>query len=95
MFNQNHRGVANMAILEVPFIFNANHDGIGDGPEYHYWQNKLKEVHPDWDNDTINSTAISYCKNPDVDGDSIPDIYNNRDDNDGFAIKQLSQQMPP
>ena len=51
----------------------TDHDGINDGAEYHYWQNKLKEVHPDWDNETINDTAISYCKNPDVDGDNVPD----------------------
>ncbi len=51
----------------------TDHDGINDGEEYHYWQEKLKKVHPDWDDDRINSTAISYCRIPDVDGDGIPD----------------------
>ncbi len=51
----------------------TDHDGINDGEEYHYWQNRLKEAHPTWSNATINATAIKYCLNPDVDGDGIPD----------------------
>lgn len=33
--------------------------------------NKFEYLHPDWDNETINETAISYCKIPDGDGDNI------------------------
>ena len=62
-----------MTIFLNPFIANTDYDGIDDGAEYHYWQKKLKKVHPDWSNETINNTAISYCKNPDVDGDNITD----------------------
>ena len=31
----------------------------------------------------------------DFDGGDTPDIYDNEDYNDSFAIKQVSHQMPP
>ena len=52
---------------------NLGHDGIDDGDELNYWQGKLKNMHPDWDNNTINYTSISYCKNPCRGGDNITD----------------------
>ncbi len=42
----------------------TDHDGIDDGEELKYW-NQTKNLSL--------STAIEYCKNPDVDNDSIPD----------------------
>ncbi len=63
----------NETFLSDILMYNTNYDGIGDGDEYHYWQNKLKNVHPDWSNETINATALNYTKNPDVDHDNITD----------------------
>ena len=45
----------------------TDHDGINDVAEYHYWQNRLTEIHPDWDSETINDTAVEYRKLPGVD----------------------------
>ena len=64
----------------------TDHDGIADGEEYHYWQNRLKESYPNWDDNTINTTAISYCLNPDVDNDSIPDGKEIR----GYRVKIIT-----
>ena len=44
----------------------TDHDGIGDGAEYHYWQSRLYSLWGGWVNSTtgkkVNDTAISYCK---------------------------------
>ncbi len=42
----------------------TDHDGIDDGKELKYW-NETKNLSL--------STAIEYCKIPDVDGDNITD----------------------
>ena len=42
----------------------TDHNGLKDGAEYHYWHD-VRNL------DT--STAASYCRNPNVDGDNVPD----------------------
>ena len=44
--------------------WNTDHDGINDGDELQYW-NVTRGL-------PLNE-SIAYCKNPDVDNDSIPD----------------------
>ncbi len=50
----------------IPDIYDTDddHGGIDDGDELNYW-NITRGLNMD--------TSVEYCKNPDVDGDNIPD----------------------
>ena len=51
----------------------TDHDGIVDGAELSYWENRLAEIHTDWTSEQILNMSVNYTRNPDVDGDNITD----------------------
>ncbi len=51
----------------------TDHDGIVDGAELSYWENRLAEIHTDWTSEQILNMSVNYTCNPDVDGDNITD----------------------
>ena len=54
----------------------TDHDGITDGAEFEYWQERLYDEWNGWYNENgagVNETAVEYLKNPDVDKDNVTD----------------------
>ncbi len=51
----------------------TDHDGINDGAELSYWENRLGDIHKDWSAGQVLNMSLNYTRNPDVDGDNITD----------------------
>ncbi len=51
----------------------TDHDGIVDGAELSYWENRLGDIHKDWSAGQVLNMSLNYTLNPDVDRDNITD----------------------
>ncbi len=39
---------------------NIHHDGITDGVELRYWEDRLKEIHKDWSDERVLNMSVNY-----------------------------------